>query len=249
VRLRVAVIELCALLALTPGAAGASSAAVPYCLSKGDGFRQLSFSAADGVRLQGITTGRGSLGLVLGHQFGSDSCEWYGMAKVFAAHGYRVLAIDFRGYGLSPVPRRASATAFAADIGGAATELRRLGARRVVAIGSSMGGTAVVVAGATRTYHLAGIVSISGAGWFEGNDALQASRRLTVPARFLAAREDGAFPDNARTMEKQAPAKDKALLILPGGTHGTSLLEPPGYQAARARAYVLAFLRRIAARA
>jgi pimeloyl-ACP methyl ester carboxylesterase len=247
VKLRVALIELCALLALTAAAARSASAAVPYCLSKGDGFRQVSFTAAaDGVRLRGITTGKGSLGLVLGHQFGSDSCEWYEMAKVFAARGYRVLAIDFRGFGLSPVPKQVSTTAFARDVGGAADELRHLGAKRIVAIGSSMGGTAVVIAGATPAYHLAGIVSISGAGTFWGNNALQAARHLTIPARFMAAREDGAFPDEARTMEQRAPTKDKALLILPGGAHGTSLLEST-FTERHARAFVFAFLHRIAA--
>lgn len=125
-------VGVAALLLPVSVAAGALAAAVPYCLSKGDGFRQLSFSAADGVRLRGITTGRGGLGLVLGHHVGSDSCEWCGMAKVFAAHGCCVLAIDFRAFGRSPAPRRANTTAFGADVGGAATELRRLGARPVV---------------------------------------------------------------------------------------------------------------------
>jgi pimeloyl-ACP methyl ester carboxylesterase len=156
VKLRAALIGLGTLVLLASASARAPAAAAPACLEKGDGFRQISFRAADGARLHGITTGRGSLGLVLGHQLGSYDCEWYAMAKVFAARGYRALAIDFRGFGLSPTPRRANPTAFGADIGGAAAELRRLGARRVVAIGSSMGGTAVVVAGTKRAFRLAG---------------------------------------------------------------------------------------------
>jgi pimeloyl-ACP methyl ester carboxylesterase len=226
--------------------AGAPAAARPYCLSTGDGFRQVSFKAADGVSLRGITTGKGKLGLVLGHQVSSSSCEWYDMAKVFATHGYRVLALDFRGFGMSPVPAPPkSTTALAADVGGAATELRRLGVKRVVAIGSSMGGTAVVIAGATRTYHLAGVVSLSGAGSFWNNNALAAAHRLTIPARFLAAEGDGSFPDDARAMARSARARDKGVLILPGGAHGTSLLDNT-LTARRARVYVLAFLRRLA---
>lgn len=239
---------LAALLVVVSAASGAPAGSTPYCLSKGDGFQQRSFTAADGVPLRGISTGKGSLGLVLGHEVSGDSCEWYGMAKVFADRGYLVLAIDFRGFGLSAVPRKGSTTAFGADIGGATAELRRLGAKRVVAIGSSMGGTAVVIAAATPSYHLAGVVSISGAGEFWGNNALQASRHLAIPARFIAARKDIAFADDARTMEKRAPTRDKGLLILPGGTHGTRLLEFPDTQS-RARTFVLAFLRRIAARA
>ena len=226
--------------------AGAPAAARPYCLSAGDGFRQVSFRAADGVSLRGITSGKGKLGLALGHQVSSSSCEWYDMAKVFAAHGYRVLALDFRGFGLSPVPAPPkSTTALAADVGGAAAELRRLGAKRVVAIGSSMGGTAVVIAGATRAYHLTGVVSLSGAGSFWNLNAVAAARHLTVPARFLAAKGDGSFPDYARAMARSAPARDKGVLILPGGAHGTSLLDNT-LTARRARAYVLSFLRRLA---
>jgi pimeloyl-ACP methyl ester carboxylesterase len=247
VKLRAALIGLGTLVLLASASARAPAAAAPACLEKGDGFRQISFRAADGARLHGITTGRGSLGLVLGHQLGSYDCEWYAMAKVFAARGYRALAIDFRGFGLSPTPRRANPTAFGADIGGAAAELRRLGARRVVAIGSSMGGTAVVVAGTRRAFRLAGIVSISGAGSFGSLDALEASRRLTIPARFLVARRDIDFLADSRTMERRAPSKDKALLILTGGQHGTPLLEDAKTKR-RARAFVFAFLRRIAAR-
>ena len=230
---------------LTAVSAGTPAALRPYCLSQDDGFRQVSFKAADGVPLRGIATGKGKLGLVLGHQVSSSSCEWYDMAKVFAAHGYRVLALDFRGFGLSPIPPPpASSTALGADVGGAAAELRRLGAKKVVAIGSSMGGTAVVIAGATRAYHLAGVVSLSGAGSFWDNNAVAAARNLTIPARFLAAKGDGSFPDDARAMARRAPAKDKGVLILPGGAHGTSLLENT-LTARRARAYVLAFLRRL----
>jgi pimeloyl-ACP methyl ester carboxylesterase len=230
---------------LSSYAASASAATVPYCLQKGDGFRQVSFAAADGAPLRGITTGKGTLGLVLGHQLGSDACEWYDMAKRFAARGYRVLAIDFRGFGQSPAPKRQSTTAFPADIGGAATELRRLGASRVVAIGSSMGGTAVVIAGATRAYHLAGIVSISGAATFSGNDALAAAGHLKIPARYMAAQNDATFPADARAMARRTPAKNKALLILGGWSHGTALFVDPQTEQ-RARAFVFSFLKKFA---
>jgi len=229
------------------GAASADIATKPYCLHKADGFRQLAFRAADGQPLEGITVGRGRVGLVLGHMIGSDSCEWYDMAKVFARRGYRVLAIDFRGFGLSPPPVHHDQTALWADIGGAAAEVRLLGAKRVVAIGSSMGGTALVVAGARPAYHLSGIISISGAGDFYGMDALAASRQVTIPAFFMAAHDDGSFPANARAMERRAQSKHKALLILPGGTHGTPLLTEPD-TARRAQAFLFAALHTIAAR-
>jgi hypothetical protein len=63
----------------------------------------------------------------------------------------------------------------------------------------------------------------------------------------MAARDDGTFPDDARTMERRAPSKHKALLILPDGARGTPLLENT-FTERRARAFVLALLKRLAAR-
>ncbi|MBA2475955.1 MAG: alpha/beta fold hydrolase [Actinobacteria bacterium] len=236
-------------LALAASSAGASSRTEqPYCLQAGDGAASVSLRAADGARLRGLLLGSGKLGIVLGHQVGSSSCEWYEQGKTFAAAGYRVLAIDFRGFGSSPVPARLPTQALDSDVAGAAAELRRRGARRVVAIGSSLGGTAVVVAAASRASRLDGVVSLSAPAAYYGLDALRAAKRLTVPARFLAARLDGNFPADARALGRAARSRDKAVLILPGGAHGTSLLENT-ISARRARAFVVAFLGRIAATA
>jgi pimeloyl-ACP methyl ester carboxylesterase len=49
--------------------------------------------------------------------------------------------------------------------------------------------------------------------------------RLRVPVLFVAAADDHPFVDDARAMHCTAAVADKRLLVVPGGGHGTSLLE------------------------
>ena len=65
------------------------------------------FTTGDGATLVGLVLGTGRTGLVLGHQLGSDLCEWLPQARAFAKDGYRVLVFDFAAWG---VPARAGRT-------------------------------------------------------------------------------------------------------------------------------------------
>jgi pimeloyl-ACP methyl ester carboxylesterase len=234
-----------AALALAAPSAADAPKLTEQCLTPDDHATVVSFSAVDGVHVLGATFGTGEFGVALGHQWGSDVCEWVGFAKVLAARGYRVLALDFRGYGSTPAPAGRPSQRLQNDVLGAAAELRREGAKKVAAIGSSMGGTAVLVAAAQRGGRLAGVVSLSGATGFRGLDALGAVKRLTVPVRFAASRGDTSFAVGARELMKATAAKDKALLLVPGGLHGTSMLDRP-YRS-RVRSFVLSFLGKLAA--
>jgi dienelactone hydrolase len=57
-----------------------------------------------------------------------------------------------------------------------------------------------------------------------------AVRDLEAPLLLLAARDDGHFPADARTLFRQARSEAKEIMLLPGSAHGTALLS-----AARAR--------------
>jgi pimeloyl-ACP methyl ester carboxylesterase len=212
-----------------PGAAPATTAAAPAkaCLEGGE--QAFSFPAADGTTT-GVVLGQGRTGVVLGHQAGSDLCEWLPRARALAKQGRQVLAFDF-----GP----------SADIGkdmvAAAAELRRRGVTRMVLVGSSMGGTAAIAAAAEITPPVAGVVSLSGPEEYQGADAASAAPRLRVPVLFIVAEDDPPFDDDARALYQAVPGHDKRLVVLEGGGHGTSLLEF-GDQAVRVRAELDRFL-------
>lgn len=216
-----------------PGEAGpattapVTTTATPSCLEAGE--RAFNFPAADGPTA-GVVLGRGRTGVVLGHQSGSDLCEWMPQARRLARRGRQVLAFDF-----GPDAH------IRADMVAAAGELRRRGVTRLVLVGSSMGGTAVIAAAAVITPPVAGVVSLSGPEEYQGTDAAAAAPMLRMPVLFVAAEDDPPFDDAARALYKAVPGHDKRLLVLEGGGHGTALLEF-GDQAPRARRALDQFL-------
>jgi pimeloyl-ACP methyl ester carboxylesterase len=210
----------------SPSSAGvpASTAAVldKPCLEAAEASRLFRFRTGDGATLVGLVLGSGRTGLVLGHQLGSDLCEWLPQARAFARRGYRVLVFDFAGFGDSqPGPDGRVDT----DVVAATAELRRRGVDQVVLIGSSMGGTAVLSAATRIRPPVAGVVSLSGPSGFGGVDAEGAMVRLRVPVLFVVAADDRPFTEQARLLYRAARVADKRLLVVPGGGHGTSMLE------------------------
>jgi pimeloyl-ACP methyl ester carboxylesterase len=209
------------------------------CLDAAEQDKLFRFTTSDGATLVGVVLGRGRRGLVLGHQLGSDLCEWLPQARALAKRGYQVLAFDFAGFGDSqhgPADGRVDT-----DVVAAATELRRRGTDRIVLVGSSMGGTAVLTAATRIRPPVAGVVSLSGPSTFGGVDAVAAMRRLRVPLLLVAAADDHPFLEQARELRDAARVRDKRLLVIPGGGHGTSLLEF-GEDAPRVRTAVQGFI-------
>jgi pimeloyl-ACP methyl ester carboxylesterase len=117
------------------------------CTTTTDAPRPVVFSTPDGGTVHADEYGEGARGLVLAHGAVFDKQSWAPQARAFAAAGYRVLAIDFRGYGES-VAGSAGAEGRPLDVLGGVRYLRRTGARSVRAIGGSMGATAVAEAAA-----------------------------------------------------------------------------------------------------
>lgn len=165
---------------------------------------------------------------MLAHGYPSSICEWTTYAPVLARAGYRVLIFDFRGFGLS---RRGPTGDYLADIRGAASELRRRGAERVVLMGSSFGATAVLSAAPTVRPRPAGVVSVSPLLTLSGRVSSfsppgSLAPRLRDPVMLMWARRDRRFrPAEASGFLRAIPARDKAVATFPGDWHGVSLLE------------------------
>jgi uncharacterized protein len=198
--------------------------------------RLVRFSTADGVELAGDLRGSGSTGVVLAHMFPTDRASWAEFGSLLADRGYRSLAFDFRGYGASGGEREIPE--IWRDVLAAAEELRDRGARRIVLVGASMGGTAALIAAARS--EVTGVVTLSAAGTFMGLTAPpEVLQAVDEPKLFIAAQGDGSAAATAQTFYDTASGA-KRLEVVTGADHGTDLLE--GRQGETVRRVILEFL-------
>ncbi|GAA5012031.1 hypothetical protein GCM10023335_33680 [Streptomyces siamensis] len=182
------------------------------CLAGKQLKKSTTFEDTEGNEVDGYETGTGTTGIVLSHQSNNDVCSWIPSADELAAAGYRVLAVNSNS---SEIP----------EIEGAAARLREDGARKVVLMGASKGGTASLVAAARIRPAVAAVVSLSGPGLYGGMDATEAVPKLTMPVYLLAASGDGRFADDARTLHKLAKkSHGEKLEMVAGAAHGSDIL-------------------------
>ena len=173
----------------------------------------ITLTTRDGTELNAALVGDGEVGVVLGHQFRSYFCSWVPFAKQLAEHDMRALAINF------------GSTSLDDDMAAGSRELRRRGAKQIVLVGASMGGTAALVAAAKT--GVAGVAALSAPREFGGLDALPSVRRLKIRALFLAGRQDVRFARDARRLYRAMSSRNKTLVVTTGFEHGTDLLQDP----------------------
>jgi pimeloyl-ACP methyl ester carboxylesterase len=114
-------------------------------------------SAADGVPIQYDDTAKGDTALVFIHCWGCDRTLWENQTPLFAKD-YRVVTIDLPGHGESGKERKQwSVESFADDVKRVVT---KLGLKRVVLIGSSMGGPIALEAARQMPDRVVGIVPV-----------------------------------------------------------------------------------------
>jgi pimeloyl-ACP methyl ester carboxylesterase len=180
------------------------------------------FANSEGTRLVGYELGRGTRGVVLAHQYGGDACQWADFAPGLAKAGYHVLAFDAHGYGQSPP----GSGEIDVDVLAAASKLRALGAAKLVLIGASMGGTAVLSAAAQMKPPPAAVVSLSGPGSFDLMSAYDAVPGLAMPKLFVVGARDVQFVGAARELYRKARGQ-KQLVVVQTADHGVDLLDDP----------------------
>ncbi len=173
----------------------------------------VTLTTRDGAELNAVLVGDGEVGVVLGHQLRSDYCSWVPFAKQLAERHMRALAINF----VSTSPDE--------DMVAGSRELRRRGAKRIILVGASMGGTAALVAAAK--IDVAGVAALSAPREFSGLDALPSVRRIETRALFLVGRQDESFARDARGLYRAMKSRNKALVVTAGSEHGTDLLQDP----------------------
>jgi pimeloyl-ACP methyl ester carboxylesterase len=182
----------------------------------------VTFRAPDGTKLAGHVFGRGRTAVVLAHQSDGDLCQWAPYAARLARLGYLALAFDFRNAGASQTRHYPANIRYGGDVTGAIKEARRLGARKVFLVGASLGGSAVLQAGANVRPPVAGVVSVSGAA--DISNAVTAVRKLTVPVLYLAGSGDVDFAKDAHRLYDVTPDGQRLITILDDSRHGTALV-------------------------
>jgi len=184
----------------------------------------VSFPTDDGGIVYADVYGQGDRTIVLAHggQFNKES--WGKQARTLVAANFRVLALDFRGYGKSRGPGDSDPVdaPLHLDILAAVRFLHKTGAKSVSVVGGSMGGSAAGDASiASRPGEIDRLV-------FLGAAPNGPADKLKSPTLFIVARDDASgdgprLPGIRRQYEK-AP-EPKELIILDGSAHAQFLFQ------------------------
>lgn len=169
-------------------------------------------------RLAAVSIGTGSVAVILAHQVSGSLCQWWPYARSLAAH-FRVVAFDFDGFGASPTGN----SDYPGEVAAAAEWARHHGGRRIILMGASMGGTAVMVAAARLGHRASGVIDLSGPATFEDMNALSAASHVHVPALFGYAKLDS-FAGDVRRVRDATAARDKPVVTVGGLVHGVDLV-------------------------
>ncbi len=203
----------------------------------------VSFPTQDGGVVHADLYGRGDRGVVLAHGGRFNKESWAKQARVLARAGFRVLALDFRGYGQSQGPGQADplSAPLHLDVLAAVRYLRKSGAKTVAVIGGSMGGGAAGDAAMEaeageidRLVFLGSLASLAG----------RPPEQIKVRKLFIMSRDDvdGANKPRLLKLREQyaKTPKPKKLLIIPGSAHAQFIFETE--QGARVMREILKFL-------
>lgn len=163
--------------------------------------------------------------VILASNGDGGQARWEPLAKALAVRGYSVLSFDWRGTtpGLKTPPDWTKAVL---DAQAALAHARANGAKRLVLIGSSLGGITSIKLGDAKD-----VVAVVAIGTPYKAAPLEIDKfellALAKPTLFIASRADTIVAANETTwLHEQAPSL-KSLLLLDGGTHGVELLASP----------------------
>jgi pimeloyl-ACP methyl ester carboxylesterase len=199
----------------------------------------VSFPTQDGGLVYGDVYGKGDRGVVLAHGGRFNKESWEKQARVLAAAGFHVLAIDFRGYGQSRGPGQSDplSAPLRFDVMAAVRYLRMNGAKSVSVVGGSMGGGAAGDASIASEPGEIDRLVLLGASPNGPAEKLK-SRTLFIVARDDA-NADGPRLPRIREQYEKAP-QPKELILLDGSAHAQFLFQTD--QGERVMREILRFL-------
>ena len=187
----------------------------------GMGQEHVTFPTQDGGIIYADSYGKGVRGVVLAHGGRFNKESWQKQALVLTHAGFRVLAIDFRGYGQSRGPQSKSGYDGAEyDVLAAVRYLHKTGAKTVSIVGASFGGEAAANASIeAEPGEIDRLVLL--AAWTDRPPEKIKGRKLFIVARDDANADGLRLPKIRENYEKALGPKE--LVILEGSAHAQFL--------------------------
>ena len=186
--------------------------------------KTVSFPTEDGGVVFADLYGTGERGVVLAHGGRFNKESWAKQADTLVGAGFRVLALDFRGFGKSHGPGDSDPmdAPLRLDVLGAVRYLRKTGTKSISVVGGSMGGGAAGDASiVSRPGEIDRVVFLGAAP----NDPAE---KLKCASLFIVARDDasadGPRLPRIRAQYEKAP-EPKELIILDGSAHAQYLFQ------------------------
>jgi esterase/lipase len=190
-----------------------------------NGAEHVTFPTPDGGRIYADLYGKGDNGVVLAHGGRFNKESWEKQAGILAAAGFRVLAIDFRGYGKSTGPGQSDPirAPLQLDLLAAVRYLRTTGARDVSVVGGSMGGSAAADASIeAQPGEIDRLVLLAAVA--DGPPEKLKGRKL-----FIVSRNDLGSDNQPRLSAIQAQydrtSEPKELVVLEGSAHAQFIFQ------------------------
>jgi pimeloyl-ACP methyl ester carboxylesterase len=200
----------------------------------------VTLATPDGGLIHADLYGKGDRGVVLAHGGRFNKESWKKQAEALEQAGFRVLAIDFRGYGQSRGPGKSDPlrAPLHIDVLAAVRYLQKAGAKTVSVVGGSMGGDAAGDASIeAKPGEIDRLVFLGCAG--SDKPEKMKGRKLFIIARGdLGSRDIPRLPKVREQYEKSEGPKK--LIVLEGSAHAQYLFETD--QGERVMREILKFL-------
>lgn len=179
--------------------------------------RLVHFSTEDHIQLGGLLYGHGKTAVICSHELRTTKAIWSdsGVPQRLASRGYLVLAYDFRGNGDSA--GQADTSKLDVDLRAAVAFVHQQGAKNVVLLGSSMGGTATLKVAASEP--VTAIITLSAPQNFGPGVSDAEVKAIRVAKLFINSENDDYTSDTKHMYEIASSPKE--LHLYPGNAHGT----------------------------
>jgi len=185
----------------------------------------ISFPTLDGWTIQADLYGTGDRGVVLAHGGRFEKGSWEKQARALVKAGFRALAIDLRGFGLSKEGPQSARSDFGSplDVLAAVRYLRENGAKTVSVVGASMGGDAAEGAlGESKLGEIDRVVLLAHGAY--GPPEKLKGRKLFIVSRDDLGSGDKPRLPKIRAQYEKAP-EPKELVILEGSAHAQFIFQ------------------------